>query len=224
MATIETVSGPVDEEQLGLTLSHEHIRSTSEGARATFPHLYDEQAELERAVEGFKAVMEQGVRTIVEPTCMDLGRDVGLAQRVVDATGIQLVMCTGIYGSRYTFLPQCFANRDADYLADKLLKLRVFYDEAGKFNLSATQVGAAFLVISQFTLFADARGQNRPSFLHAARPEQGRPLLERFIARLRASGLPVETGSFGAQMAVELVNDGPVTIVLSTDAWDPRIG
>ncbi len=115
-------------------------------------------------------------------------------------------------------------DRDADYLADKLLKLRVFSDEAGKFNLSATQVNGAFLVVSQFTLFADARGQNRPSFLHAARPEQGLPLLERFIARLRASGLAVETGSFGAQMAVELVNDGPVTIVLSTDAWDPRIG
>ncbi len=115
-------------------------------------------------------------------------------------------------------------DRDADYLADKLLKLRVFSDEAGKFNLSATQVNGAFLVVSQFTLFADARGQNRPSFLHAARPEQGLPLLERFITRLRASGLAVETGSFGAQMAVELVNDGPVTIVLSTDAWDPRIG
>src|SRR6202140_268868 len=116
------------------------------------------------------------------------------------------------------------AERDADYLADKILKLRVFSDEAGKFNLSAIQVKAAFLVISQFTLFGDARGQNRPSFLHAARPEQGRPLLDRFIARLRDSGLPVETGSFGAQMAVELVNDGPVTIVLSTDDWDPRIG
>jgi len=115
-------------------------------------------------------------------------------------------------------------DRDADYLADKLLKLRVFSDEAGKFNLSATQVNAAFLVVSQFTLFADARGQSRPSFLHAARPEQGRPLLERFIARLRASGLTVETGSFGAQMAVDLVNDGPVTLVLSTDPWEPRIG
>src|SRR5438270_8345148 len=115
-------------------------------------------------------------------------------------------------------------ERDADYLADKILKLRVFSDEAGKFNLSATQVRAAFLVISQFTLFADARGQNRPSFLHAARPEQGQPLLERFIARLRESGLPVETGSFGAQMAVQLTNDGPVTIVLRTDPWEPRIG
>lgn len=115
-------------------------------------------------------------------------------------------------------------EHDADVLADKILKLRVFSDEAGKFNLSATQVKADFLVISQFTLFGDTRGQNRPSFVHAARPEHGRPLLERFIARLRESGLPVATGSFGAHMAVELVNDGPVTIVLSTDAWDPRIG
>ena len=115
-------------------------------------------------------------------------------------------------------------ERDADYLADKIMKLRVFSDDAGKFNLSAAQVQAALLVVSQFTLFADARGQNRPSFLHAARPEQGQPLLERFITRLRASGLTVETGSFGAQMAVELVNDGPVTLVLSTDPWEPRIG
>jgi len=115
-------------------------------------------------------------------------------------------------------------ERDADYLADKILKLRVFSDEAGKFNLSALQVKAAFLVVSQFTLFADARGQNRPSFLHAARPEQGVPMLDRFIARLRESGLPVQTGSFGAQMAVRLVNDGPVTIVMSTDQWEPRIG
>ena len=115
-------------------------------------------------------------------------------------------------------------ERDADYLADKILKLRVFSDDAGKFNLSAAQVQAALLVVSQFTLFADARGQNRPSFLHAARPEQGQPLLERFITRLGASGLTVETGSFGAQMAVELVNDGPVTLVLSTDPWEPRIG
>lgn len=67
---------------------------------------------------------------------------------------------------------------DADYLAEKILKLRVFSDDAGKFNLSAQQVHADFLVVSQFTLFADARGQNRPSFLHAARPELGRPLLD----------------------------------------------
>jgi D-tyrosyl-tRNA(Tyr) deacylase len=115
-------------------------------------------------------------------------------------------------------------ERDADYLADKILKLRVFSDAAGKFNLSALDVKANFLVVSQFTLFADARGQNRPSFLQAARPELGRPMLDRFLERLRASGLRVETGSFGAQMAVRLVNDGPVTIVISTDPWEPRIG
>jgi D-tyrosyl-tRNA(Tyr) deacylase len=115
-------------------------------------------------------------------------------------------------------------ERDAEYLAEKILKLRVFSDDAGKFNLSALQVKADFLVVSQFTLFADARGQNRPSFLHAARPELGRPLLERFVQGLRASGLRVETGSFGAYMSVALVNDGPVTIVLSTDSWEPRIG
>lgn len=115
-------------------------------------------------------------------------------------------------------------ERDADYLAEKILKLRVFSDEAGKFNLSATQVEAGLLVISQFTLFADARGQNRPSFLKAARPDVGRPLLDRFIDRLRQTGLRVETGSFGAQMAVRLTNDGPVTLVLSTDDWATRIG
>jgi D-tyrosyl-tRNA(Tyr) deacylase len=116
------------------------------------------------------------------------------------------------------------SEKDIDYLADKIVKLRVFSDEAGKFNLSATQVKADLLVVSQFTLFADARGQNRPSFLKAARPEISRPLLERFIERLRASGLIVATGSFGAQMAVSLVNDGPVTLVLSTDDWASRIG
>src|SRR3984893_5918600 len=116
------------------------------------------------------------------------------------------------------------AERDADYLADKILKLRVFSDDAGKFNLSAVQVKAAFLVVSQFTLFGDARGQNRPSFLHAARPEQGIPLLHPFIPRSPVTGLPVQNRSFGAQMAVRLVNDGPVTIVMSTDLWEPRIG
>lgn len=116
------------------------------------------------------------------------------------------------------------AERDADYLAEKILKLRVFSDEAGKFNRNAAQVTAEILVIPQFTLFADARGQNRPSFLKAARPELGRPLLERFIDRLRSSGLRIETGCFGAQMAVHLVNDGPVTLVLSTEDWQTRIG
>jgi D-aminoacyl-tRNA deacylase len=115
-------------------------------------------------------------------------------------------------------------DRDADYLADKIVKLRVFSDADGKFNLSAAQVNAQFLVVSQFTLFADARGQNRPGFLKAARPEVGRPLIDRFVERIRGTGAVVETGSFGALMQVHLVNDGPVTLVLSTDPWDPRIG
>jgi len=113
---------------------------------------------------------------------------------------------------------------DADRLAEKIIRLRVFSDAEGKFNLSAAQVQGAFLVIPQFTLFGVVRGQNRPSFLRAARPEQGRPLLDRFIGRLREGGAQVETGSFGAHMVVAAVNDGPVTLVLSTDPWDPRIG
>jgi D-aminoacyl-tRNA deacylase len=115
-------------------------------------------------------------------------------------------------------------DRDADYLADKIVKLRVFSDADGKFNLNATQVNAQFLVVSQFTLFAEAKGQNRPGFLKAARPEVGRPLIDRFVERVRSTGSIVRTGSFGAQMLVRLVNDGPVTLVLSTDSWDPRIG
>ena len=95
---------------------------------------------------------------------------------------------------------------------------------ASRVRVPATAEVEYFATLRELCQFADARGQNRPSFLHAARPEQGRPLLDRFISRLRDSGLRVKTGSFGAQMAVRLTNDGPVTIVLSTDAWEPRIG
>jgi phosphotriesterase-related protein len=138
MATIETVSGPLEADQLGLTLGHEHLRTIAEPVRAQFPHLYDEQAEYDRAVEQVRAAMDRGVKTIVDPSCMDLARDVGLAQRVVEATGIQLVMCTGIYGAHYTFIPQHFANRDIDYLADAF----VHDIEEG---IQGTDVKAAFL-------------------------------------------------------------------------------
>lgn len=113
---------------------------------------------------------------------------------------------------------------DADKLAEKILKLRIFSDAEGKFNLDARQVGAELLVVPQFTLFGDARGQNRPSFLRAARPEQGVPLIARFTEQLSSSGAQVRQGAFGAQMRVRLVNDGPVTLVLSTDPWQTRIG
>jgi D-tyrosyl-tRNA(Tyr) deacylase len=105
---------------------------------------------------------------------------------------------------------------DAERLAGKVARLRIFEDEAGRFDRSLLDAGGEALVVSQFTLIADTAKGNRPSFGEAAPPEQAEPLYERFCAELRALGVPVETGIFGARMAVELVNDGPVTIVLET--------
>ncbi|WP_161883437.1 D-aminoacyl-tRNA deacylase [Deinococcus alpinitundrae] len=101
-------------------------------------------------------------------------------------------------------------------LAAKLVKLRIFNDEAGKMNRSLADVGGAVLSISQFTLFADTSRGNRPSFLGAASPEQGRALYAEFNAALRALGVPVGEGVFGAHMVVSLVNDGPVTLTLDS--------
>lgn len=109
------------------------------------------------------------------------------------------------------------AEEDARYLADKCAGLRIFTDENDKMNLSAADIGGGLLVISQFTLYGDCRRGKRPSFVRAARPEKAILLYEAFLARCRASGLPVETGEFGADMKVELLNDGPVTIVMDTD-------
>jgi len=102
----------------------------------------------------------------------------------------------------------------ADRLARKTADLRVFPDEAGKFDRSLLDTGGAALVVSQFTLIADTRKGNRPSFAAAARPERAEPLYRRYCEALLALGIAVETGVFGAHMEVELVNDGPVTIVL----------
>jgi D-tyrosyl-tRNA(Tyr) deacylase len=102
----------------------------------------------------------------------------------------------------------------ADRLAGKVARLRIFEDQDGKFDRSLLDVGGAALVVSQFTLIADTRKGNRPSFAGAAPPELAEPLYERFAGALRELGVPVETGVFGARMAIELVNDGPVTIVL----------
>ncbi len=114
-------------------------------------------------------------------------------------------------------------ENDARYLTDKCLQLRIFEDEAGKMNISALEVGAQVLAISQFTLFGNTRKGRRPSFVEAAPPEISKPLFDRFVEMLRESGLKVETGIFGAHMLVKIFNDGPVTILLdSTDRLKPR--
>lgn len=105
---------------------------------------------------------------------------------------------------------------EADWLARKIAGLRVFDDDAGKMNLALADVGGAVLVVSQFTLYADARKGRRPDFLQAARPEVAEPLVDYLAARLREQGLHVETGRFRAVMQVALVNDGPVTLWLDT--------
>lgn len=102
----------------------------------------------------------------------------------------------------------------AVWMAEKVAGLRVFSDAEGKMNLALGDVGGGVLVVSQFTLYGDAEKGRRPSFITAARPEQAIPLYERFVAELRGRGLTVATGEFGADMQVELVNDGPVTLML----------
>jgi D-tyrosyl-tRNA(Tyr) deacylase len=106
---------------------------------------------------------------------------------------------------------------DAEYLAHKVLSLRIFDDAAGRMNVAIGETGGAALVVSQFTLYGDARGQNRPSYIRAARPEEARRLYEHFVEKLRAAGVHCATGRFQEMMQVELVNDGPVTILLDSE-------
>ena len=110
----------------------------------------------------------------------------------------------------------CAEQGDTDAVADKLLakilKLRIFSDDAGKMNLSLQDVGGGLLVVSQFTLAADVAGGNRPSFTQAAKPDEGRRLYEHFVAQARAAHPIVQTGRFAADMKVALINDGPITI------------
>jgi len=108
------------------------------------------------------------------------------------------------------------SEADADYLADKVVGLRIFEDDTGNMNLGVADVGGAVLAVSQFTLFGDVRRGKRPSFDAAARPERAKALYECFVERIRASGLRCETGRFQEMMDVELVNSGPVTILLDS--------
>ena len=118
------------------------------------------------------------------------------------------------------FLILLGVHEEADLLAKKVANLRVFEDDEEKMNLSMLDCGYSALVISQFTLLANTKKGNRPSFIAAARPEVAIPLYERFMEQLKVNGVgTVEHGEFGADMAVSLVNDGPVTIVLDTDTW-----
>lgn len=107
-------------------------------------------------------------------------------------------------------------EKDLQYMMDKVPNLRIFEDEQGKMNLSLKDVGGGILAVSQFTLMGDARGGRRPSFIEAARPEVANPMYEALVKGWRAEGLTVETGVFQTEMAVSLVNDGPVTILLDS--------
>lgn len=116
------------------------------------------------------------------------------------------------------------ADTEADvrWMARKIAGLRIFEDEAGRLNLSVQDVGGSVLVVSQFTLYADARRGRRPDFIQAARPEVAEPLVQRLVTLLREEGVPVATGQFGATMQVYLCNEGPVTIILETEGGKPR--
>jgi D-tyrosyl-tRNA(Tyr) deacylase len=111
----------------------------------------------------------------------------------------------------------------ATRLAAKLAALRIFPDAEGRFNLSLTDVGGEALVVSQFTLYADLSRGRRPGFTAAGAPTRARELVDHFAAALQGQGVPTQTGSFGAHMLVEIANDGPVTLVLSTDDWPTRV-
>jgi D-tyrosyl-tRNA(Tyr) deacylase len=143
-----------------------------------------------------------------------------VVQRVTQAAVRVDARLTGDIGPGLLILVcamQSDSEAQADQLAAKIAKLRIFRDDAGKMNLSLRDTGGAALIVSQFTLAADLRG-NRPTFSTAAPPDEGRRLYEYFTDRMRAEGITTANGEFGADMAVSLLNDGPVTIWLDTAA------
>lgn len=133
---------------------------------------------------------------------------VTIDEQIVGSIGPGLLVLLGITHSDQL--------ADARWLAEKIVGLRIFNDVDGKMNLGLSDVGGAILVVSQFTLYGDAQKGRRPSFIAAARPEQAIPLYEEFINGVKSLGIPVSTGRFGAMMHVELVNEGPVTLILDS--------
>ena len=141
-------------------------------------------------------------------------------QRVTEASVVVDGETTGRIGRGLVVLlgvGKSDGRPEVDFLADKIVGLRIFEDEAGKMNRSLAEVGGAMLVVSQFTLYGDARKGRRPSFIDAAPPELAEQLYEAFVDRVRSQGIEVATGVFRAHMGVSLVNDGPVTIWLDTE-------
>lgn len=133
---------------------------------------------------------------------------VNVAGETVGAIGPGLMLLVGVTHED--------TEQDAAYMAEKIAGLRIFEDEAGKMNLAVAEIGGAILSVSQFTLYGDCRKGRRPNFMAAARPEMAEPLYEQFNELLRAKGLTVETGVFGAEMDVELTNWGPVTLIVDS--------
>lgn len=142
-----------------------------------------------------------------------------LLQRVTEARVVVDGAVTGEIGPGLLVLlgvSKSDSEADADFVAQKILNLRIFEDEQGKMNLSVVDTGGALLVVSQFTLYGDCRKGRRPSFDDAAQAEQARALYEHFVSATRRSGLQVETGIFQAHMSVTLTNDGPVTLIVES--------
>lgn len=136
------------------------------------------------------------------------GASVSVAEEVVGKIGRGLVIFVGVANGD--------TEKDAQYLAQRTVNLRLFSDEVGRFNLSALDIQGELLLVSQFTLLADTKKGRRPSFTDAAPPSQAEQLFEQFVGQVRATGLKVETGRFQQYMQVEIHNDGPVTILLDS--------
>ena len=134
---------------------------------------------------------------------------VDVARESVGSIGVGIVILLGVTHTDN--------EEDTEYLADKVVQLRIFPDEARRMNRSLLEAGGSVLVVSQFTLYGDCRKGRRPSFDHAAPPEQARALYQHFIQRLKSSNIAVETGVFQAEMEIHLINDGPVTFILDSN-------